>query len=176
MKNYVIDCFDEHIQREISKLNEKLNMITPDNFNYLDSRVLELNDKLSTLNYTYSGLNMINSIDTSKLNTMLVHAKTGGMQFKAVSVLSFQGDNNTIFPLPDWIKQNHKKMIELNIDTPAGFTGLQSFVVLSPLNLGTVLKEKKKSKLWVYKNDRDIKIHIKMWASNLVEIFVVYWK
>lgn len=179
MKSQIIDCFDSDIQNRIMRINEKLKSISPDNVRYLDSSIIEMNNKLDALNFLYAGDCMINSVSVDKLNSLLSKSKSRIMQFKAISKLGVDGTDdsgNPVFiPLNEYLGSVADKLTEIEIRVPESYSGLQSFIITHPDPIG---REKyavdKKKKFWYYKEEETIKFHFLRY--NVTEIYVLFWK
>ncbi len=177
MKDYVLDCFDEVIQKEIRTLNEKIKNLSPENFEYLSTSVLELNNKIDKVNFMYTGLSIINSIDAFKLNNMLTSARANVMEFASRSLVSIATDNGDAISLKDYTLDNvlEGELIQIDMKVPDGFSGFNSFIITNPPNaLTTVTRIDEKRKLWYYRNDRKITFLIQRF--NLYEIHVLFWR
>ena len=180
MKSQIIHSFDSDIQKRILRVNEMIKSITPDNIDLLDSRIIELNDKLDALNYIFTGDSMINSVDTYKLNTMISKCKSRIMKFKALPVLTadakdeLNGDH-IVLPIKNYLQQEYEKLVEIAVEIPEPFTGLQSFVVTNPDPVGQELHPTdKKKKYWYYKSERFIKFRFLRYVVN--EIYILLWR
>ena len=177
MKDYIIDCFDENIQKEIRVLNEKLKALSPENFKYFSTAVLDLNNKVDGLNFIYSGLNMVNGVDTYKLDKMLTNAKANVMEFSTRSIISIPGTDGTAIALADWTKSQMKdgKLLQLNMKVPNGFSGMNSFVFFNPpVEHRYEYAKDRKSKIWYYRTDREIRILVQ--ARWLFEVHALFWR
>jgi len=177
MKKHIIDCFDSNIQKVISGLNNKLEQLSPDNFQSISSAVLNLNNKLERANVRYAG-GIINSVDSGKLDRMLIKAKANKMVFAARAVLTIPTEEGTYYPLKDFTASaiNDNKLIDFVVrDIPAGFTGLQCFVMTCPAQTNTTRSgDSTDARFQYFKNENNIRFYIK----NVIvsEIYILFWR
>jgi len=175
MKDYIIDCFDENIQKEIRSLNEKLKRLSPENFKYLSSAALNLNNRIEETNFMYTGLSMINSIDAYKLNHMLTGARANVMEFASRSLISIPITDGGSVSLKDYTHDNltEGKLIQLSIPVPDGFSGFNSFIMMNPpAEAFYQITKDSKQKMWYYRNATEIKFLIQhRWVYELHAIF-----
>lgn len=179
MKTQIIDCFDDIIQKRILKLNEKLDSISPDNINYIDSTIIEqvaiVNGKINNLNFMYSGDAMINSVDTFKLNSLITKCKSRIMRFSAQAILTIESTDGIAIPLGEYLNSIEKDEIEIAVEVPESFSGLRSFIITHPNPEGKqYFAPDKKRKFWYSKADRYITFHFKKYYVE--EIYILYWK
>jgi len=176
MKDYIIDCFDENIQKEIRSLNEKLKRLSPENFKYLSSAALNLNGKIDKTNYMFTGLSMINSVDAYKLNHMLTSARANVMEFAARSVVSVDLNDGGVATLKDYMIDRGKsgELTQIVMKVPDGFSGFNSFVIFDPPAEAEQESGGDKKKIWYYRNDTEIKFLIQnRWVY---EIHALFWR
>lgn len=179
MKTQVMDCFDDVIQKRILKLNEKLDSISPDNINYIDSSIIEsvaiLNNKINNLNFTYTGDSMINSVDTFKINSLITKCKARIMRFSVQAVLTIPAIDGTQIALGDYLQSLGGNSGEIEVMVPESFSGLRSFILTHPNPEGaTVFRPNHKHKFWCSKSDRHISFHFKRYWVE--QIYILYWK
>lgn len=179
MKTQIIDCFDDVIQKRILKLNEKLDSISPDNINYIDSTIIEqvaiVNGKINNLNFMYSGDAMINSVDTFKLNSLVTKCKARIMRFSAQAILGVPATDGSQIPLREYLNSVKDNETQLKIQVPESFSGLRSFIICHENPEGKqFFAPGVKSKFWYSKEDGWITFHFNKYV--LQEIYILYWK
>jgi len=179
MKTQIIDCFDDVIQKRILKLNEKLDSISPDNINYIDSTIIEqvsiINGKINNLNFMYSGDSMINSVDTFKLNSLITKCKARIMRFSVQAILGVPAADKSLIPLYEYLNNIKNNETQLTIQVPESFSGLRSFIICHPNPEGKqFFAPGIKSKFWYSKEDGFITFHFKKYPVS--EIYILYWK
>lgn len=179
VKSQVMDCFDSNLQERILRINEKLKSISPDNVRHFDSSIIEVNGKIDALNYFYSGDSMINSVNTNKLNWLLTKSKSRIMKFEAVALTTVKGvddnGNEIDIPLKEYLQTVHEDLVEIEIDVPESYSGLQSFVVTHPDPNGReYYPVDKKKKFWYYPQERTVKFNFLRY--DVFEIYILFWK
>lgn len=140
--------FNASLSKKIKQLSEAITQLTPENFDAISERYLELNRKIEARNWMFDDKIMVNSVDAYKINRMLIHARACPRDFL------YQRITSPVSMTADEVKAAKKKDTSVKKSyshrVPQGFTGLNSFVL--PIgwfdNVSEITPYVKKDKGW----------------------------